>query len=345
MPSALCTIRGPVEYVRLIYEQIETAKAHLLKADVLDCRLALIILDNTAELLMARELKNRFDFEDFLYGRGPARRANAPRPNYTTEERERAQWEFEPKLRVLGFRMGKISPEERAILKVCHRLRNEAFHAGALRRTILTQATILLFQTTVGLTVKLPIRSFTLPGPRPSDADRGFLERFELPDAMLIGLDEGREQIARKLMYGIALDQAFAATLAADLIARIDDDILGGLQCLAEDRDADIDYNLQHTQFWQDQGARLMDVGVREPKLSEAYEQWKAEGRAKYTVSKIKNWRRQAELIARRDRPSAALEQWWAIDEKIQPLETDLNQAVAEYDDRINAEIHDRKLR
>ena len=47
-----------MENIRLIYEQIETAKAHLLQGDVSNSRLALILLDNVAELLMARELKD-----------------------------------------------------------------------------------------------------------------------------------------------------------------------------------------------------------------------------------------------------------------------------------------------
>jgi hypothetical protein len=76
--------------------------------------------------------------------------------------------------------------------------------------------------------------------------------------------------------------------------------------------------------------------------LDEPFEEWRAQGLAKYTVAKINHWRRQAELIARREQPSAALEQWWAIDEEMQPLETGIGKAVAEYDDRINAEIHDR---
>jgi hypothetical protein len=331
-----------VENVRLIYEQLETAKAQLLGGGVLDCRLALILVDNVAELLMTGALRDEFSFEDFFYPKdGRARLGDELRAKYTPEERSRAEWEFEPKLRILGHRLGKISTAERGILRVCHRLRCEAFHAGTVRRTILSQATVLLFQTTVALTLKLPIRSFSMPAPTPSEADARFFERFELADAVLLALDEGREQIARKLLEGITVDaRAFAQTLSEDLLARIDEDILGGLAYLNE-RNADIDRNLQHGQFWQEQGIALAEAGVRQPKLDEAFEQWKAEGRAKYTIRKIEKWRRHAELIARRDRPSDAIEQWWAIDEKIQPLETGIGKAVVEYDDRINSEIHD----
>lgn len=334
-----------MENVRLIYEQIETAKAHLLKGGVLNCRLALILLDNVAELLMARALQEEFAFEDFFYPKNRPERLAAPaRTKYTPEERSRSEREFEPKLRILGFRLGKISPEDRAILKVCHRLRCEAFHAGTLRRTILSQATVLLFHSTVALTLKLPIRSFTLPAPKPAEADARFLERFELKDAMRLALDEGRNHVATKLNEGIAIDaRVFAQTLSDDLLGRIDEDILGGLAYLNEG--GDVDRNLQYGQFWQDRGIALTEAGVRQPQLDEAFERWKAEGNAEYTVAKINRWRRHAELIARRESPAAAIEQWWAIDEKIQPLETGIGKAVADYDDQINAEIHDRRTR
>jgi len=330
-----------MENVRLIYEQIEGAKAHLRGGGALDCRLALILLDNVAELLMARALRDAFDFEDYFYpADNRARLGDAMRPPYTPEERKGAEWEFEPKLRILGFRMSKLTPKERAILKVCHRLRNETFHVGTLRHTILSQTAVLLFQTTVALTLKLPLRSFVLPGPHPAEADARFLARFDIDDAKRLALDEGREQVARKLLEGVTLDvRSFADTLSTDLMNRIDENVLGGLAYL-NDRGANIDRNLQHGQFWQEQGAALAQAGVRQPKLDEAFEEWRAQRRAKYTVAKIKRWRRQAELIARRERPSAALEQWWATDEAMRPLETGLGDAVARYDDQINAEIH-----
>jgi hypothetical protein len=82
---------------------------------------------------------------------------------------------------------------------------------------------------------------------------------------------------------------------------------------------------------------------VRQPNLDEAFDEWRAQSRAKYTMAKINRWRGQAELIARRDRPSAALEQRWAVDEAIKTLEAGIEAAVVNYDDRINAEIHDRR--
>ena len=138
------------------------------------------------------------------------------------QEREAARSEFEPKLRILGHNLSKISTEDRAILKICHRLRNETFHAGTIRHTILAHTTVVLFKTVASLTLKLPIRSFVLPGPRPAEADASFLARFEIEDAMSIATDAGREHIARKSLEGIALDaRGFAETLSGDLVQRI----------------------------------------------------------------------------------------------------------------------------
>jgi len=52
--------------IRLIYEQIEAAKTHLLSRSLLGFRLALILLDNSAEILMHRELETQFAIDDQL---------------------------------------------------------------------------------------------------------------------------------------------------------------------------------------------------------------------------------------------------------------------------------------
>ena len=328
-----------VENIRLIYEQIDTAKSHLLRGTSLDCRLALILLDNAAELLIHRALLDRFSFDDHF-----KRHERPGRLKYTAQERAAAQREFEPKLRIVGFRLGLISPSDRAVLKVCHRLRCEAFHAGTLRRTILAHAVSLLFRTTVGLTVRLPARFFALPAPTPAEEDSRFLQRFELQDAMILALDEGRADIANKLLEGVVLDRiAFADTLSGDLVQRIDEHIVGGLEYLADHRHAEIDRNLQYTQFWRDMGISLAESGVREPDLEDSFRQWKADGKAKYTLRRIHGWRRQAIAIARCGEPATAIDRWWAIDSRIQPLEADIGEAVAEFDDWVNAEIHSRR--
>ena len=289
-----------MENVRLIYEQIEIAKRHI-DGDVLECRLALILLDNTAELLLGHALEYYFELEDFFSPSDRPTHLTVPRiSRYTPKERNQAEREFEPKLRILQFRLNRISREDRSVLKVCHRLRNDAFHRGTLRSEVLSQVVRLMYETTVRLTLKLPIGSFRLPQPGESGPNAAFLDRFDLTDAMLLGTEDGRKSVADKLMEDIHVDATvFAGTLSKGILRRIDENILGGLDYLVEPPNTDIDRNLQYGQFWRDQGVGLAQSGVREPDLERAFTQWRDGGQAKYTVAKIMAWRRRSEALAR----------------------------------------------
>ena len=64
-----------VERVRLIYEQLEEAKRLIREGSAPKLRLALILLDNAAELLMYRELRKQFAKDDYW------RRGSASRPS------------------------------------------------------------------------------------------------------------------------------------------------------------------------------------------------------------------------------------------------------------------------
>lgn len=334
-----------MENVRLIYEQIEAGKEYLLSGSLLGFRLALILLDNVAELLMHRELEMRFAIHDQWRPKWEPAYTEWLRaglgPKYTPDERQAAEREFEPKTRILCVRLGQISNDDRAVLNVCHKFRCEAFHRGELRRSILEQASKLLYITTVNLTLKLPIRGLRLPDPKPAPEESNFLERFGLKNASSLITDNGRKQVADLLLSGISFDNlAFAEALSRDLIERIDA-TLHGLEYVVGTSDrSQIDRNLQRTQFWRDLGAELAKRGVREPDLESAFRQWQSESRAKYTLHKIDRWRRQAEAIARCTTPARALDHYWAIDKRFRPLEDDIAEAVFRYDEEINSLIH-----
>ena len=330
--------------IRLVYEQIEAAKMHLLTRSVLGCRLALILLDNVAEILMHRELETRFAFDDHLMPKWEPARTEwlnlGHAPKYSLAERRDAQEYFAPKTKILCLRLAKISVEDRQVLDVCHKLRNEAFHRGKLRGSILELVCRLLYRTVVGLTVKLPIRSFALPGRHPKSEDASFMSRFGLRDAMMLGTDKGREQCAERLLDGIALDSSFSAVLSDDLLERIDETI-GGMEHVSNaGDDTELDRGLQYTQFWRTLGADLMNTGVRGPAMENAFRSWQAQGSAVYTLTKIQRWKQQAEALSKCSSPAIALDHYWAVDKRLRPLEEEVSEAVWRYDEEIDAQIH-----
>src|SRR5690348_16133785 len=102
-----------MERVRLIYEQLEEAKRFLAEGSLLNLRLSLILLDNAAEVLMFRELEEVFAWDDAMTPQWEPARSERIKaglgPKYTEEERSRAQSEFEAQLRILEFRLRRIS--------------------------------------------------------------------------------------------------------------------------------------------------------------------------------------------------------------------------------------------
>ena len=90
-------------------------------------------------------------------------------------------------------------------------------------------------------------------------------------------------------------------------------------------------------------GGDLLGEGVYEPHLEAAYQKWQAEGRARYTLSIINRWRRQAEAIPRLASAGQALSCYWAVEKRFAPFEADLIEAVFRYEDEIDAEIKRRR--
>jgi len=332
--------------IRLIYEQLEAGKRQLLDTSLLGSRLALILLDNVAELLMYRALTIQFGFDDSFrpYGE-PALSEWSKRRKYTPEERKAAEREFEPKTHILHMRLKKISSDDFIILNTCHRLRNEAFHSGTLRERILQQVSTLLFTTVVGLTLTLPIQAYRLPNPPLSNEDASFLERFGFKSAHSLISDQARKQFAEYLLADVLFDNSvFTSTLSDDLSERIYR-VIETLGYLGETEDrSQIDRNLQYTQFWRQLGAKLVADGVREPELEGEYQKWQADGHARFSLRKLDGWQRQAKAIGNRPTPAGALAHYSGIDKRLAPLEDDIGEAVYQYEKQIDAQIEHYRL-
>jgi hypothetical protein len=345
IPLCGCLILNNMVNLRLIYEQLEAGKRQLLDTSLLGSRLALILLDNVAELLMYRALSIQFGFDDSFRPRWePALSEWWKRRMYTPEERKAAEREFEPKTHILHLRLKKISSDDCIVLNTCHRLRNEAFHSGTLRERILQQVSALLFTTVVGLTLKLPIQGYRLPNPPLSNEDASFLERFGFKSAHSLISDQAK-QFAEHLLADVLFDNSvFTSTLSDDLSERIDH-VIGALEYIGETEDrSQIDRNLQYTQFWRQLGAKLVEDGVRQPELEGEYQKWQANGHARFSLRKLDGWQKQAKAIGNRPTPARALAHYSGIDKRLGPLEDYIEEAVSQYEKQIDAQIEHYKL-
>jgi len=325
-----------MESVRLIYEQIEHARVLLLSGSLLKARLALILLDNAAEVIMYRELRHVFAWDSHFKNWDPAKPPEL-RPKYTLEERDKATKEFDPMLRVLGHRLGRLPEDQRTVLRVCHGIRKDAFHRAEMNRNVLLPITTLLYQTVVHLSVRFRPHAFSIS---PQNENAEFLARFGLSFPEELGTDPGLEKIRQVLSAGIAFDSpSFAATLSDDLHERIEH-IINGLAYLTElNDDREIDEKLQYQQFWRDRGAAVAakcharDEAWDEP-LRDAYHEWKANPGPRYTFEKLRKWQRQAGLLKNAKNPARVLERYWTLQMEFVELEQDVLEAVADFDMR-----------
>mgnify|MGYP006928160619 CR=1 FL=1 len=121
--------------ISLIIDQIAHCKELIKKDEISYLRMALILLDNAAEVLMQRKVEEEFSWEDF---RKPwqenAKKLNFPitdplsRPLTSDKKRKKIESYFDEKAKFLSKEKGLIDPSVAQVLKILHRYRNEVFH-------------------------------------------------------------------------------------------------------------------------------------------------------------------------------------------------------------------------
>jgi hypothetical protein len=340
--------------IRLLYEQIEEAKRLMMRGTLLHVRLALILLDNAAELIMYRELAHQFAWDD-SFGLPPPNVRVAgieypPGPSYSAVERRRAEEEFRPKLKLLSHNFGKMSSKQAAILLVCHQMRNDAFHREVMNPAILGPTTDLLFLTVAELAREFPVHTYSISAGNPTGETAEFMERFGLERVDEFGDENVKEKIYRKLIEGMAFSWSLPRTLSDDLVERIDE-IIDGLAYL-NDGDSDrnkLDHGLRYTQFWRERGAEVMRRAHEEdrvPKddIDRAYVEWSESPGPRFTMDTIERQRRHASAIAKGTHPADALVRYSAIEKWMGPLEEDVHQSVRDFDNHIDMLVEERIL-
>jgi hypothetical protein len=327
-----------MENVRLIYEQIEHAKRMLLSESVLDLRLSLILLDNAAEVMMYRELSSRFRWDDNWTPQWMRPEDLPPelRPKYTKEERDRAEREFEPLIRLLR-RFDKLSESEAAVLRVCHKMRVDAFHRAEINHNILLPTTKLLFLTVADITLKLRAGHYTLPQ-NDDGPDAQFLQRFGLKSAHSLLNDEGVNAMKEVLIRDINFDpKAFAELLAEELEDRIEG-IIENIGYMNDTEDvAEIDEILQHVEFWRERGAAVAKACHERhepfgPAVDQAFAEWRENPGPTYTVPILRRWKQHAAALRKSTNSPHVLSRYWGIQNMFLDLEDRVIEGVVKFD-------------
>jgi hypothetical protein len=326
--------------LRLIYEQLEEAKRYLLRGSLFNLRLALILTDNVAELLMFNALQRTFSRDEWLR---PLRK-NAEQVGltldstlqvkYTDEERKRAQQEFEPMVRLLQHRLCKLAATDATVLRICHRLRRDAFHKGQLPEDILEPVVQLLFHTVVLLTESLGVADVVQTYPL-DDEDKAFLHRYGLEN-MFANSDDARRKCSGRLRNGLDFDiEALRRALRDDLVVRVQG-LVNALNGFYENDDGK-NIHLQRYQFWKEKAAQ--DKKLQGAEFEKAFTAWKATATPFVTLEWLSRFQSSVERKLNSQHASQVLASYWGLNEEFVSKEEFINEHISAVDEAIQFQI------
>lgn len=313
-------------------EQLEEVATQLGKQTPTGARLALLLLDNSVELLAYKKVREIFAL-DSMY-KSPDRP-----PKYSPDKRKKVKEHFKDKVNFLVFESNYISHDEGEVLKVGHDLRNEAYHKGVLRDSIIISVTSVYFGIACNLFPRLWIGSYSYT---PNDDVAGFLNNYGIKGSMIDheairkicdGLLDGRNCTVENL--GIALSE--------DLCLRIDE-----FEEILESHQHDVrpemspEWLLKEMQFSQTFPGDLEFPQTHEGFLAfhKAREEHFSKFKPPITLKTIERWKKKALKIRSGIEPGAILRQFAEIDTPLLEIEDILYSAVAEFDAYINSRVH-----
>lgn len=226
-----------------IVEQIEHSKSLILKGSESDLRMALLLLDNAAEIMMFRVIKSIISHSDMyekMLKHFPAHLEDEEGKKLFCEfkkktisgiERKKMEKFFHEKVNFLSgerirevYYKEKIIPTERAaVLKAIHLYRNEIYHRDYIRKETLRHSTLILYEITCDLFIPL---TNSAGGSSMSSNDGERIEKFR----QRLGLGQGGflnekeyEHIRTHLKSGIEITaKDLAVGLKEHLLERID---------------------------------------------------------------------------------------------------------------------------
>jgi hypothetical protein len=224
-----------VERLEIMAVQLDEAKAFLARGTASHARLAFILLDNAAEVIMRRNVEVRLVYNPFMEGvltkwkeilRQHPDDAEARRNHdevatkvVTRAVRRDLARSFDAKVDFIRDH-GDMQETESRVLKKLHRYRNELYHRDHIRPETVQSACLLYFDVTCALFERLT--QYTITTASGHKEAPSALRKFSARDDAAGYPTE--QQIAASLRADLGIDDAgLKKILAAHLASRLDD--------------------------------------------------------------------------------------------------------------------------
>ncbi|MBF6150159.1 hypothetical protein [Nocardia nova] len=338
--------RIPMHRIEQLAIQIFESNRLLRQGGVARWRISLILLDNTAELLMRhqcdylvprddwpqtylrlvqKQIADGHEFEtvpDFLEDGSPHRRLTEIEEELrnqivTPEESVRIADDFNRKVAYL-IKNGILSKSYAVVLKRLHKYRNEAHHEGRVRNATILQAAKIYTYVACSMMKNFPLHAYAVTMPKdlaamlPTDT----LSPAEVPI-----------EVANMLLAEstVGSPEALAATLSEHLQWRLGELIRS------------IDYLASGMPFTT--SSAIQEETLRSVQVNP----WTNPPKKFRTLRDINRWQATAATIAKATDHIKAFERFALLETTIEPLEEMIATAVASLDDEIEREIDRRR--
>jgi hypothetical protein len=333
---------GSSRCLELSVVQLEETKRFIQTGKVPYLRLALLLLDNAAEILMHRVIRDELTYSEWYDRMATLVRTSRHEDDERycllseyerrTIPKKRAKGldrDFNQKVDFLSQERHQISLPVARILKHIHAYRNEAYHNDRVRPDSIQPAVLILFDVVCTLLSTIP----PVPATRHEGDSGAWMERYGF--GRFGDIDEIRTGISEALRLGLPLEIAgIRRALATHLSSRLDeiDENIDFIAKNARPR-RDREEVLKAVQYWNVDRQRAWEDG--DPTF--------VQFRPRYTLASTAQWRREAAALETIADKMELFNRFADIEDAFEPLEGPLNEAAALIDRHIQGEVDERR--
>jgi hypothetical protein len=330
-----------------IVEQLNEAVRFISDGSTAHARMALLLLDNAAELLLSRPARcelARDDMNARLYERTHEIRRDGfvddlpdlPRL-LSRKERREVEFTFDAKADLLVERK-RLDAGTADVLKGLHRHRNDTYHKERLRIPIVRATAILYLNLCCDL-----LETFGREGSWAMGEEwSGFLSKYGLAQGFFFD-DRAMATTTARFRNAVGIDDRELAGMLADYLCLRLDAIEDELDHLDYYKDRDealriIQFTVAHGDEWN---KKLKERG---PALFRKFEAAKAKYAAAVTNETLIEWRGVAERLTKSAGLKAELfAEYHRLELAMEPIEMAVGEEAAGYDHHIQLEIDARR--
>lgn len=341
-----------MQQLSFVLIQLLEAKRYIQAGKLPYLRLALLLLDNVAEIQMHRTIEGELMHEDFtikmknLAGQIQQVGASDLPPSLTEvmatktlsrKERRNVDLYFNEKLKYLCEK-GYLESSTADVLGHMHQYRNEAYHRAEIRKETILSAALILLDLNCELLLKLPPSSMAWS----SEDDYRFVEELFDFKSVFFAREEELPKIIEKIRSGLPMnDTQILTALQTHLSSRIED-VYKDINFIVENGLWWLTGGEHHTPLQEAAALKLAQFCAEVPPGGD-FNQAFGSFTPKYDFARIERLKSRANTIGQFPTRIEGFRVFAELETELEPLEKEIHTMTMDIDRAIQLEIDIRR--